>query len=311
MDGTNEQAGKYESFSRRVKDEIFRAASDDMCCVMAEFSGLILFGTQNIHKDGIEFTTENQSVLGSFVSLARSLGLEAEVRQHSENTLRYTARLSDNVKVAQLLYDIDMMDAESGDILRHISRRVTERTCCKRAFARGAFLGSGTISDPKKNYNLEIVTPSGELCRELSEMLRSIEFEFKTAVRKNKHVLYIKNSESISDFLSFLGAYNSQMQLLNIKIEKEIRNGFNRVANGETSNLVKTINAAVDQICAIQEVDRLIGLDNLPEDLREIARLRLENKEVSLSELGKLLDPPLTKSGVNHRMKKIIGYLEN
>lgn len=299
-----------KSFSRMVKEEIFRAGADDMCCVKAEFSGLLLFGTQWIQKDGIKITTENPDVVGCFAELARMLGLEAEVRQNTEKSVKYTAQISDTVKVAQLLYDLNLLDETDGCIKYHVSRDITQKMCCKRAFVRGAFMGAGTISDPSKNYNMEIITPRKQLCEETAELMRSLDFECKVITRKNKYVIYIKNSDRIADILSFLGAYKSQMELLNIKIEKEIRNDLNRTANSETSNLIKTINASVEQIQAIQKIDKLIGLDSLPDELREIALLRLKNKDLSLSELGGLLNPPLTKSGVNHRMKKILNYVE-
>ncbi len=187
-----------------------------------------------------------------------------------------------------------------------IPKELMERDCCQRALVRGAFLSGGTVIDPRKNYNLELVTPYAELSGDLLRLLKEIGFPFKQVVRKGKYVLYLKNSESISDFLSYMGAFQAQMELLNIKIEKEIRNDFNRAANSETANIEKTINAAVMQI---QAIDRL-PLEELPDELREVAMLRLKYKDKSLSELGKLMHPPLSKSGVNHRMKKLLQMAE-
>ncbi len=187
-----------------------------------------------------------------------------------------------------------------------IPPELVEEECCKRAFIKGAFLGGGTVINPQKNYNLEISTPYSELAKDMAELLESVGFSFKTIQRKSKEVLYLKNSEAISDFLSYIGAFRAQMELLNVKIEKEIRNEFNRAANSETANLEKTINASVQQIKAIEEIQRRIGLENLPDDLREVAKLRLSNKDASLSELGAMMNPPLTKSGINHRLKKLM-----
>lgn len=301
---------EVKSFSRMVKEEIFRIDEENMCCIKAEFSGILLFGAQKIKKDGISLITENPSVLGAFVSLARSLGLEFEVHQNTEKSIKYTAKISDTVLVAQILYDLNLLDEGTGEVCCRLSAQTLQKLCCRRAFLRGAFLGAGVLSDPNKNYNLEIVTHCEQLCDELLGLLKSLDFEFKKVFRRNKYVLYLKNSEQIADLLSFLGAYKSQMELINIKIEKEIRNDVNRAANSETSNLIKTINASVEQIQAIQKIDKMIGLESLPDDLREIALLRLENKDLSLSELGGLLNPPLTKSGVNHRMKKIMAYID-
>ncbi len=199
---------------------------------------------------------------------------------------------------------------ENGDFYL-IPKEMTENECCRKSLIRGAFLGGGTIIDPRKNYNLELVAPDEELSREMQKILREAGFDFRSVKRKSKYVLYLKNSETISDFLSYIGAFQSQMELLNIKIEKEIRNEFNRAANSEIANLEKTIHAAVAQIKAIEKIQKTMGLEKLPEDLREIARLRLAHKDLSLSELGALLNPPLTKSGVNHRLKKLMQYQED
>ncbi len=192
----------------------------------------------------------------------------------------------------------------------HIDPIVIRKECCRRSLVRGAFLSCGTVIDPKKNYNLELVIPTDTLCRELKELLNKEGFAFKTVMRKGKSILYLKNSEAISDFLMYMGAYQSQMELINIKIEKELRNDFNRAANSETANLEKTINAAVSQIQVIDTIQKTVGLDNLPKELKEIALLRLAHKDLSLSELGARMNPPLSKSGVNHRLKKLMKVIE-
>ncbi len=143
-------------------------------------------------------------------------------------------------------------------------------------------MGGGTVIDPNKNYNLEFVTPYYRLSRELLELLLKCGFGFKTVQRKSKYVLYTKNSELILDFLTYIGAYKAQMELINIKIEKEIRNDCNRSVNSETANLEKTIAAAFKQIQAIELIEKKIGLDELSDDLRELARLRLDNTSASL-----------------------------
>ncbi len=187
-----------------------------------------------------------------------------------------------------------------------IPPELVENDCCKRALIKGAFLGGGTVIDPHKNYNLELTTPYLELAKDMLALLEGVGFSFKSFRRKSKEVLYLKNSEAISDFLSYIGAFRAQMELLNIKIEKEIRNEFNRAANSETANLEKTIHASVEQVRVIEEIERRIGLENLPDDLCEIAKLRLAHKEASLSELGRMMNPPLSKSGINHRLKKLM-----
>ena len=232
--------------------------------------------------------------------------MEPEVHQSAEKNVRYLAENRDGVMILQMLHDLHLIDPATGVIRYRIASELTELECCRRALIKGAFLSGGTVIDPKKNYNLELVTPYLGLSRDMQKLLQEAGFDFKWTRRKSKYVLYLKNSEGIADFLSYLGAFKAQMELLNIKIEKEIRNDFNRAANSETANLEKTINASVQQVRAIEEVQRTIGLDSLPEDLREIAQLRLLHKELSLSELGALMNPPLTKSGVNHRLKKLM-----
>lgn len=294
-----------KSFSRDVKEELYKIELTDRCCIGARFAGLILFGANKISKNEIRLVTDNPDVLGSFVELSRLLGVEATVKQKNETGAKYTAVISDSVMVAQILYDLNILD-DSGKIVYCMDK--IKKPCCKREVLRGAFLGAGAVSDPEKNYNLEYVTSDGLLCESIVKLFAELGFEFHYIMRKNKYVAYVKNSEVIADVLSFLGAYRAQMALINIKIEKEVRNDVNRSANIETSNLSRTINASVEQIQAIYKIRDTVGLDSLPDDLREIALLRLGHKDLSLTELGQLLNPPLTKSGVNHRMKKILKY---
>ena len=192
-----------------------------------------------------------------------------------------------------------------------ISNEIVDRECCRTAFLRGAFLGGGTIVDPNKNYNLEFLLPNEKLCSEFIEVLESLELSFKKTVRKGSLVVYVKNSETIGDALAYMGAFSSQMELLNVKIEKEIRNDMNRAANSETANMDKILTASAKQIKAIQKIETNIGLDNISDELREVAVLRNKYKDISLEVLGKMLTPPLSKSGVNHRIKKILSIAES
>lgn len=298
-----------KSFSRMAKEELYKVENAESCCDMAEFAGLLLFGA-TITQQSIRFVTENQDVLGCYVNISRRLGLEPVVKQLSDDSVRYVAETVDTIKIIQLLSDLNLIHPATGLIHYRIDQGVIKKECCRRAFVKGAFLGGGTVIDPRKNYNLEIVTSHFRLSQDLHALLQQVGFPFKSVVRKSKYVLYIKNSEQISDVLTYMGAFKAQMELLNVKIEKEIRNDFNRTANGETANLEKTINASVEQIKAIEKVEKYIGLDNLPDDLREIAVLRLAHKDLSMGELGSMLHPPLSKSGVNHRLRKIMRMAE-
>lgn len=294
------------SFSSSVKQEILRSDIGDECCTAAAFMGAMLFGAVRDDKD-IRIISENSIVLDYVLKLSDALGLCVEVSNTDDISSKVTAQVSGSRAVYRFILDSGLLN-NSDDV--HINYDFIKNECCTRAFVKGAFMGAGTISDPNKNYNLELTTQSKSLCDDAMKLFKELGFDFGLILRKNKYVMYMKNSGSILDMLSFMGAYKSQMELLNIKIEKEIRNDLNRSANGETSNLIKTINASVDQIRAIQKIENTVGLDSLPDELREIAYLRLNNKDLSLGQLGSLLNPPLTKSGVNHRMKKILNYLD-
>lgn len=299
-----------KSFSRLTKEELCKTENQKACCNRAAHTGMLLFGA-GIGMNSVRFVTENPEVLNVYTELSRKLGFSPEVQQTGEEISRYAAEIRDGEEISRLLEELNPVDASTGVIRYRVEPILVREDCCRRAFIRGAFLAGGTVIDPRKNYNLELVTPYLGLSRDMSRILEEAGFSFKSVVRKSKYVLYLKNSESISDFLTYMGAYRAQMELLNIKIEKEIRNDFNRTANSETANLEKTINASVRQVRAIEAIRQTVGLESLPEDLREVAMLRLKHKELSLGELGALMNPPLSKSGVNHRLKKLMKMRES
>ena len=175
----------------------------------------------------------------------------------------------------------------------------------RRAYIRGAFIGGGSISNPEKTYHLEFVTHSEEYAVDLSKLINSYGLNSKVIQRKNSYIIYIKEGEQIVDLLNIIGAHSCLLELENIRIMKEMRNNVNRLVNCETANLSKTVNAAVRQVESIKLIQSQIGLQRLPKNLREIAELRLNYPDESLKELGEMLDPPVGKSGVNHRLRKI------
>ena len=299
-----------KSFSEFTKNELFKKDNSNDCCDFAELSGMMLFGS-NITLKRIRFATENEDVLERYITLADRFDVKVGVTRTSDLSARCLAVVSDKDDISRLAEKLGIIDSATGLIKYRISDQVIKNECCIRAFVKGVFLGGGTVIDPKKAYNLEIITPYMGLYNDFLDLLTRSGFEFKTVMRKSKYVLYTKRSEVIEDFLSFIGAFNAQMELINIKIDKEIHNSFNRSINIESANYDKTIDASVKHIKAIEKIDNKIGLDELPPDLKEIAILRLANKSMSLQELGKLLNPPLGKSGVNHRLKKIIEISES
>ena len=191
-----------------------------------------------------------------------------------------------------------------GD-LSAIQHVLVQNLCCKRAFIRGAFLASGSVSDPEKGYHFEIVCNSLEKVNQLCDMIGSFGIEARSAMRKKNHIVYIKEGAQIVDMLNVMEAHVALMNFENIRIVKEMRNSVNRQVNCETANLNKTVSAAVKQIEDIQFIKATIGFDQLPESLTEIAKLRLEQPSATLKELGQMLTPSVGKSGVNHRLRKL------
>ena len=188
---------------------------------------------------------------------------------------------------------------------------LVQRTCCRRAFIRGAFMAAGSISDPNKSYHFEIVCHTMEQAKQLQKLIDSFDADAKIVERKERYVLYLKEGSQIVDMLNVMEAYVALMQLENVRILKEMRNSVNRKVNCETANINKTVNAAVKQMEDIKKIQQVIGFENLPASLAEIAQARLDHPEATLKELGTFLDPPVGKSGVNHRLHKLAEMAEN
>ncbi len=185
------------------------------------------------------------------------------------------------------------------------NRQLLERDCCKRAFLRGAYLASGSISDPNKSYHFEIVCQTDAQAGLLRELFTFFGLDIKTVTRKKYRVVYLKEGDQIVDALGLMGAHVALMKLENVRILKEMRGSVNRVVNCETANINKVVGAACRQVEDIRYIEDRLGLDELSKQLREIALLRLEYPDSSLAELGELCDPPVGKSGVNHRLRKL------
>ncbi len=300
---------EHLSYSKRTKEELSGAEIKKDCCAAAQLAGLALFGG-SISENRIKLASENLCVAENFSTLfGRVFSYDAPLL--CEKNL-FSIEITDKNIVKQVLLKFGLVSSENEKLLRRrISPALVKNNCCKRAFLRGAFLGSAVIVDPRRNYNLEFVTHYHTLVRDFAELLGALSFKAGVSQRAGNCIIYTKNSETICDMLAAIGAPNAQMEILNVKIEKELRNGMNRSANGETANYDKAVSAAVKQLRAIEEIDRRTGVKNLPDDLRALAEMRIRHKDAPLSELGRLLDPPLTKSGVSHRMKKLLNMAEN
>ena len=301
------------SFSGNVKDELSRQCSSARHCQIAEISaiismcGRILISETN--KYTVKIHTENIAVARKYFTLLKktfNIDTENSVRQSSKLRM-YTVSINHHDDAIKVLQASKLL-SEDGDIYENLSlsdNLIIQRECCKRAFIRGAFLASGSISDPEKFYHFEIVCAAQNKALQLQCIILNFNIDAKIVERKKHFVVYIKEGAGIVDILNVMEAHVALMNLENVRILKEMRNSVNRKVNCETANLNKTVSAAVKQIEDIKFIRDTVGLSMLSENLEEIARLRLDNPDSSLKELGEMLNPTVGKSGVNHRLRKI------
>jgi len=302
------------SFSSTVKNEICRKVLPEENCPMSELSA-ILRSTKSISIDdkniSLSINTESSAVARRIYSIIKSkdstnvsvqISKNRRLKKHHSYIVKIT-NLSDNI-----IRHTNFLKSESKTY-RSINKRIPinllKNTNCKKAYIRSYFLCNGSITNPEKTYHLEFVSYNQKHAKDLADLLSYFDLKGKYIKRNNYYITYLKESEQIVDLLNIFGAYNSLLDIENIRIIKDMRNNINRVVNCETANLTKTVNTAVRQIRAIRKIDELMGIENLPDNLKVLARLRLKNKESSLKELGELLDQPIGKSGVNYRLKKI------
>lgn len=301
------------SFSSAIKTEIARIIPEKDHCKKSELSGLIRVGgaimigaSMQLH---LEMKTENAAVARKFLTLAKgAYGIETEIQVLRKNRLKknnsYRVKITDEKSVRMILIDLGISD--DGFFLHAgVSDEILNNVCCKRAFIRGLFLGSGSVTDPDYGYHLEIIFENEELAKIVVDLLETFELKPKISLRKNYYIVYLKESEQIVTFLSIIEAHNALFSYENTRIQKGMRNQVNRLVNCETANLNKSIDAAFRQIHNIEIIDRYIGIDNLPDNLRDVARLRIENPDISIKELGEMLNPQVGKSGVSHRLRKL------
>lgn len=278
------------SFSSEVKEELARHISPARHCQLAELAAIMNFcGQYGRDADGnytIGFQTENESVVKKvFTLLKKTYNIEAD------------ATLTEQ-EMCGILQKI-------GNLEEPVSPLLVKNTCCQRAFLRGAFLSIGSISDPEKGYHLEFDCSDEKKAKQLQNLIRCFEIESKIILRKKYHVVYLKEGSAIVDLLNVCEAPVSLMNLENLRILKEMRNSVNRRVNCETANIAKTVNAAARQVEDIEYLRVHYGFQNLPEGLRQMAEVRLENPDAPLKELGEYFSPPIGKSGVNHRLRKL------
>lgn len=285
------------SFSSNIKEELAVQCPKARHCQLAELAALIGSSGEWNEIDGkisIEIQSENASVVRKcFTLLEKTFNIGTDI--FAEVAARYGSQ-RDNA--------IYILNAE-GEGLRAVLNASIQSACCKRAFLRGAFIATGSVSDPSKSYHFEIVCYTMENAQYLKYLMSGFQIEAKIVQRKKNYVVYLKEGSQIVDMLNVMEAHVALMELENVRILKEMRNTVNRKVNCETANINKTVSAAVKQREDIEYIRDYMGFDKLSEGLRDVALTRLEYPEVTLKELGTLLQTPVGKSGVNHRLRKL------
>ena len=310
------------SFSGKVKEELSRQVAPARHCQIAEIAAILsLCGRIQISGNdhySIKIHTENVTVARKcFTLLKKTFNIVTDISIRRSNHLAknriYSVAVKQHedayriLKATKLLAD----DGEIGENLSVVGNVVVQNSCCRRAFLRGAFLASGSLSDPEKSYHFEIVCATEPKAKQIQSIMATFDIEAKIVVRKKYFVVYIKEGNQIVDMLNVMEAPLSLMELENIRILKEMRSNVNRQVNCETANINKTVSAAMKQIGDIEYIRDTVGFESLPANLAEIARARLEKPEATLKELGEDLEPPVGKSGVNHRLRKLCEIAEN
>ncbi len=320
------------SFSKEVKEELSHQLSNARHCRLAELAAILscegrIIGSHS--KYFIKLQTENLVVARKYFTLIRktfNINIDVSVKTNSnaKDNRMYTIVIR-NPEAANLIlqatklsrqeifpgektphiYDSSFSDKSNSTEIGIADPMITQNACCKRSFIRGAFLASGSMSDPKKAYHFEIVATGMEKAEQLRDMIQTFSIDAKIVMRKKNYVVYVKEGSQIVDLLNVMEAHVALMDLENVRILKEMRNSINRQVNCEAANISKTVVAASKQIDDIIYIKDNVGLGDLADGLEDIARLRIEYPEASLKELGSMLLPPIGKSGVNHRLRKL------
>lgn len=259
-----------------------------------------------IEDSQLRLYTEHEQVAQRMCDLFYDVfGAGSETSGKKGQGVVYKVAVRGEATVFQIRDAVLQKDAESGLYRFRVQDKLLQRDCCVRSILRGAFLASGFLADPNKNYHFEIATRHSALSRDFVDLFGHFGITAKRTMRKSSYVVYVKESEAIADAISVVGATRALMEFRNVQVYKDVRNQVNRAVNCETANVAKTVGAAAKQAQSIKVIERRMGLSNLPDDLQEVARVRLEHPEASLLDIARLLSVPLTKSGVNHRLKKI------
>jgi DNA-binding protein WhiA len=307
-----------ESFSSEIKKEIALFEPEKKCCMLAEISGFLrVCGTVKITMgkmlpmislDDLEIASHFQKIFKDYygVEMEMEIGDAGPLKKGS--IYHMTVVASEAAMGEKILRETGVLMVKEGmdTFTDGIAEGVIKSKCCRKSYLRGVFLGIGSVSNPKKGYHLEFVCNTENLAKDLMKLINSfVDLHAKTTSRRNKWIVYVKESEQIIDILNIVGAHGHLLKYEEIRLNRELRNSANRLKNCDEANADKIVNASQRQLAAIRKIEQVDGLNSLPEKLYQAALLRKENPEVGFSELGEMLDPPLKKSGIYHRLKKI------
>ncbi len=303
------------SFSGKVREELAGNISPARHCQIAELAAFIgMCGTIvincfdhysiKIHSENLLVARKVFTLIEKTFNIRTDISIRRNILRQSVSYAVIVRRHEDALRILQATKMISGNKADTGDI-HPFSPLVIQQICCRRAFLRGAYQAAGSMSDPKKSYHFEIVCSSPESAEQIQEVICSFGMDAKIVNRKRSFVVYLKEGSQIVDILNVMEAHVSLMELENVRILKEMRNSVNRKVNCETANINKTVSAAVKQVEDIKYLRDTVGFDHMPDNLVEAALARLENPDATLKELGASLDPPVGKSGINHRLRRL------
>lgn len=292
------------SFSSDTKAELCRTPLQKRCCAVSEAYGILLF-CNLFSAEEIRIVTGSEELAEHLPKLfKKAFGLAFDAVSETDIKGKFSFYMTNPAHVSQV---VEAYGYEPGGILaHHINLGVLEESCCKASFLRGAFLAGGSLTDPEKSYHMEFVTDHYNVSREMFSVLLELGFSPKDASRGGNYIVYFKQSEAIEDFLTLIGAPLAAMEIMNAKVEKDMRNAVNRRVNCDSANADKIVSAAAEQLKAIRRIEETSGLEDLPEKLNETALLRIANPEASLTDLAQLAMPPVSKSCMGHRIRKLM-----
>lgn len=298
------------SFASEMKNELTRIEVDE-CCMKSELSALIKMNGAVSYFDNewvINVQTENAAIARRIFSLIKNVyKIEIDLLVRKKMKLKKNNVYICRIKKEAMAVLKDLEIFEGGLLTNRVTDEILANDCCRRSYLRGAFLAGGSVNNPETSaYHLEIATLYEDHAAELTDLMNGYGLNAKFIDRKRGYLVYLKEAEKISDYLSLIGGYQALLKFEDIRIVRDMRNSVNRLVNCETANLNKTINASMRQVENIKFIDEEIGIDELPERLREVARIRVDNQDMTLKEIGESVSTgPISKSGVNHRLRKL------